>query len=112
MPAPSTPLPQAILSPGQAKVEANLLDAAEQGRTEEVSQLLAGGQSIETRDDNGWTPLIAAASQGRTETVALLLQKGADVNVKDYEGYTALRYARSNGYTQVVELLEAVGAKD
>jgi predicted Zn-dependent protease len=89
----------------------DLFDAIEQGRTDEVTRLLDGGQNINSRDENGWTPLIAAANQGQTEIVQLLLARGADASLKDYEGYTALRYARTGGYSRIVELLQTAGGR-
>jgi hypothetical protein len=109
-PSPPDPasVPERLLPPATP----DLLLAAEKGATKDVERFLAQGLDVNTRDDNGWTALIAASSQGKVETVALLLQHGADANIRDFDGYTALRHAKANGYKKVVVLLEQAGAKE
>ncbi len=107
-PTPSEPSPERLMPPATP----DLLLAAEKGATKEVESFLAQGIDVNTKDDNGWTALIAASSQGKAETVAVLIQHGADVNIRDFDGYTALRHAKANGYKKVVVLLEQAGAKE
>jgi len=110
--APSTVSTARSVAPRRpTRPGSDLFDAIEQGRADEVTRLLDGGQNINSRDENGWTPLIAAANQGQTEIVQLLLARGADASLKDYEGYTALRYARTGGYSRIVELLQTAGGR-
>lgn len=106
--ARSEPSPERLMPPATP----DLLLAAEQGATKEVERFLAQGINVNTKDDNGWTALIAASSQGKMETVAFLIQHGADLNIHDFDGYTALRHAKANGHKKVVVLLEQAGAKE
>lgn len=50
-----------------------------------IRRLLAQGANVNTRDQDGWTPLHWAADSGRTESVRLLLAKGANANAKAYD---------------------------
>jgi ankyrin repeat protein len=76
-----------------------LIDAAENGRTETVALLLDRDPNIHAYND---LALQGAAENGHTETVALLLDRGADLHSKN-EG--ALRVAAENGHTETVALL-------
>jgi ankyrin repeat protein len=62
---------------------ATLRRAAELGRTEAVRLMLDLGFPVQTRSDDGGTPLHAAAYSGSAEVVRLLLQRGADLDARD-----------------------------
>jgi hypothetical protein len=66
-----------------------LLEAAAQGRTAGVQDLVAKGAPLETRDKNGRTPLMLAAQHGHAAIVQLLLDRGADAGARDPAGATA-----------------------
>ena len=51
--------------------------AVEEGHEAVVKVLLERGAELETKDDNGWTPLSRAAENGHEAVVKLLLEKGA-----------------------------------
>jgi ankyrin repeat protein len=55
-----------------------------------ASLLLEHGADIESRREDGSTPLIEAADHGGTHVVKLLLDRGANVDTKDNRGNTAL----------------------
>jgi ankyrin repeat protein len=63
-----------------------LHDAVRQGRHELVQQLLAAGADVETKDQNGMTPLFYAAildpglatPEGHSRLVQMLLAAGAN----------------------------------
>ena len=66
-------------------------DAADiQGLSATAAVLLTGGANLESRDEEGATPLIRAAEFGNTEVVKLLLDRGANVEAEDNSGDTAL----------------------
>lgn len=72
---------------------------------------LAQGANVNSRDQNGWTPLHRAAFKGRIECVKALLNHGAEVDIFDDAGYTPLQCAVEAGHEQVALLLVAHGAK-
>jgi len=59
-----------------------------------VAELLSQGARLDTRDDQGFTPLLVAAQRGHTEVCELLLEKGK-ANIEDTTptGNTALNLA-------------------
>jgi len=61
---------------------AAIFRAAEAGGTA-VMLMLDLGFPIDTRSDDGGTPLHAAAYTGSTDTVRLLLDRGADIDARD-----------------------------
>jgi ankyrin repeat protein len=62
---------------------AAVVRAAEAGDTAAVALMLDLGFPLETRGDNGATPLHAAAYSGSAGTVRLLLDRGADIEAQD-----------------------------
>src|ERR1019366_737927 len=88
-----------------------LLDAASQGHTTSVQDLVAKGAPLEVKDKNGRTPLMLAAQHGHVATVRLLLEKGADDASRDRTGATAWVLAmfapsgNRNGNDEVLKLL-------
>jgi ankyrin repeat protein len=72
-----------------------------------VKLLLEEGVELETKDNNGLTPLSYAAAQGHEATVKLLLEKGAELDSKDKYGRTPLSLAAEMGHEAVVNLLIA-----
>ena len=67
--------------------------AAQDGRVQDVLQLLPDGVNIDTRRNGGWSPLHVAVTNGRVEVVQILLENGADVNAKSNRGDSALHLA-------------------
>ncbi|XP_070697967.1 kinase D-interacting substrate of 220 kDa B [Pempheris klunzingeri] len=64
-------------------------------------------KDVDSRSDNGQTPLMVAAEQGNLEIVQELIRRGANVNLDDVDGWTALISAAKEGHIEVVrELLE------
>jgi ankyrin repeat protein len=91
-------------------INAELLDAARAGRTDEVRDLLAEGADVNTANTAGKTVLMMAAAFGNARIVDILLAEGADVNAKDKSQSTALIAAAYNGNLHVVKSLLARGA--
>lgn len=75
-----------------------------------VSYLLGQGVEIETKDDEGRTPLSWAAANGFVAVVKKLLALGADVTSSDSRGKTPLFYAVVYGRKMVVAQLMDHGA--
>ncbi|XP_059209212.1 kinase D-interacting substrate of 220 kDa B isoform X1 [Centropristis striata] len=64
-------------------------------------------KDVDSRSDNGQTPLMVAAEQGNLEIVQELIRRGANVNLDDVDCWTALISASKEGHIEVVrELLE------
>jgi ankyrin repeat protein len=62
---------------------AAIVRAAERGNTEAVALMLDLGFPLETRGNEGATPLHAAAHSGSADVVRLLLERGADIEARD-----------------------------
>jgi ankyrin repeat protein len=102
-----------IITPHQlhARPEFTLHRAVEKSCMHSVRVLLERGDSIEDRDDDGWTPLTAAVCRGNSEVVQLLLERKADVEARDGKGYTPLLHAVSyNDRAKIVKQLLLAGA--
>ncbi|MGF6257934.1 ankyrin repeat domain-containing protein [Ensifer sp. LBL] len=87
-----------------------LHDAARDGDTERVKQLLDQGTDITEPDAAGEPALLIAALKGRAEVVALLIDRGNDIEIRNKGGLTALHAAAYGGDLETVKLLVAKGA--
>ncbi len=76
-----------------------------------VKELLDDGKNPNTRQKDGFTPLMIAVSNGDADIAAMLLAKGADPNLRA-GGRTALSMAKGRPTAGMVQLLERSGAKD
>lgn len=103
-----------FLIPFQAQdLKERLWEAAREGKTEEVGQVLDRGADPNAATRYGVTALHYAADRGYLETVRLLLSRGADPNAADsFYGATPLVWSLSNGHREVATLLVQKGAKD
>jgi beta-lactamase regulating signal transducer with metallopeptidase domain len=107
-PAIATPAMANATNTANSRVAGRLIEAAHEGRIDEVQQLLDQGADLDAVSD-GWSALVAAAHQGRMNTVRLLLDRGADVNAES-DGWTALVAAAHQGHENTVSLLLDRGA--
>ncbi|KAL0631497.1 Glycerophosphocholine phosphodiesterase [Maublancomyces gigas] len=103
---------QAILDSGAGAAEDQIAlhQAAREGYTEVVKELLDRGAEIEARDDSLRTALHLAAANNHHETVRALLVRGAAIEAKQNEGNTALHLAAVCGDSKTVEVLLGQGA--
>ncbi len=72
-----------------------LLRAAENGKWQQVYQLVGGGADVNFADAQGETPLIAASQKGYSAILYYLLKNGADIYHKNNAGKTALDVAKT-----------------
>ena len=86
-------------------------DAAREGDQRRVEARLRKGDSVDSEDDLGATPLYYASRYGHWETAALLLNEGADPDRPTKRGDTPLFQAAQEGHAQIVKMLLAAGAK-
>ncbi len=86
--------------------------AAYPGQTgvETMRQLLLSGANVNTRDAEGFTPLMVAANWGNTELVQLLLEAGADVHATTHTGTNALHSLACAEITHTTNDAEAAKA--
>ena len=80
--------------------------------------LINRGASIESKDDDGYTPLMKACSKGQIDMVRFLVSKGANVNAQATLLFSSsplavspLVLAERNGHTEVADMLRTAGAK-
>ncbi|GAB4541202.1 MAG: hypothetical protein Tsb0014_32910 [Pleurocapsa sp.] len=85
-----------------------------------VEMLLDRGAEIESKNSQGYTPLLYVLSNSKkhkdnnfaNQTIAkLLINRGANVEIRDERGKNPLILALSNGYPEVAKLLVAKGSK-
>ncbi|HVZ32600.1 MAG TPA: ankyrin repeat domain-containing protein, partial [Polyangiaceae bacterium] len=74
-----------------------LMDAAAEGRTEIVVELLTRGADLGGVSRNGQNVLVLAVGKGAEDAAELLLQAGADPFVPDKLGTDAVQYAQLLG---------------
>ncbi len=84
-----------------------LLAAAELGRVDIISRLVAGGADLEVRGPSGETPLMRAAQWGQVEAMAALLDGGADLLARSDGGETVLMWAGSDAAAKLLILAGA-----
>ena len=84
-----------------------LIEAAAEGQTFRVRNLLDAGANIDTTGSFGETALMMAALEGHEEIVRLLIERGANTDLTDEDGDGALIYAVLYGNVNTsVALLE------
>jgi hypothetical protein len=94
-----------------AELGRTLLEAAEEGQSDDMLKLMAEGADIDFKDQDGDTALILAAANGHADCVRLLLDSGADKEAKGENGeWTALICAASWDHADCVRLLLDAGA--
>lgn len=91
-------------------IERALLEAAEEGDTSGIDELLSAGANVNCAIDGDGSPLIAAARDGHLAAVRLLLDHGADPNLSVPGDGNALIMAAAGGFGEVVTLLLDRGA--
>jgi ankyrin repeat protein len=90
-----------------------LIDAARNGKLQEVCHLLQKGADVNATNQYGDSSLMKASWNGNTDVVQELLRHdGVDVNRRNVEGETALMLASCQGHINIVEALLKHGALD
>lgn len=85
--------------------------ACAEGDFETAMLLLRHGASVQTKDSDGWTPLMLAVGNAASRgLVRELLSRGADPNAADNEGWSVLMNASKYGDSGVIEILLKSGA--
>ncbi len=80
--------------------------ASENGQVAVAKLLLAtDGVEVESKENDGLTPMQRAAQNGYEAILQLLLERGAELDSRDREQQTPLSWAAQNGHAAVVKLL-------
>jgi ankyrin repeat protein len=97
-----------------------LIGAVKSGKLKAIQAALAAGASLEARNGEGRTPLLALCWSGsgraklsNTATTAalLLIERGANVRATDDDKATPLHWAASSHAVRVIDALAARGAR-
>ena len=70
-----------------------LFSAASEDDIAEIESLLSRGIWINSRDSQGWTPVMIAAGNGKVQAVEYMISKGADLGLRDKNGRNSLHWA-------------------
>jgi len=89
----------------------SLVAACLRGDVETLSDLLAAGEPLEARCEEGFTALYTAAAEDDPDAVRCLIEAGAVVSVGGSpQGATPLMVASENGHLECVRMLIEAGA--
>ena len=81
-------------------------DACWNDMLDEVKGLIEEGVDVDSKGENGWTPLLIAILKGNVGIVRLLLDHGANINYRPHNRYTAIHHAACHGEETVRILIE------
>ncbi|MFO7922987.1 MAG: ankyrin repeat domain-containing protein [Bacteroidales bacterium] len=87
-----------------------LREAALEGNSMRVEQLVSGNTDVNASLSDGRTALMLAAFNGHASVMDMLLNAGAEMDLKDEYGRTALMYASTGHFPDAVKLLLENGA--
>ena len=88
----------------------SIVEAADNGRLDEVRRLELQGADVNSTDLLGDTPLSLACTNGHKSVAVFLIEKRANVNARNKFGITPLMAAAMYGRANVVNLLLEAGA--
>ena len=100
----------------QAHAESRFADKAfielcRTGTLQEVTNAIKNRENVNTKTNNGETPLMAAAQHNdNPKVITALVKAGAGVNARDKSGDTPLIFAAANPHTGVITALVKAGA--
>lgn len=72
---------------------------------ERVINLIQKGVNVNSRDQNGDTPLHLAVYYNNVEVVKILIRYGANPRIKNRQGFSSIDIARDKGYVEIYRLL-------
>jgi uncharacterized protein len=92
------------------KLNQALLQAADQGKTEEVIQAIKDGANVNAQDGQGRTPMMLATLRNDPKTVKALIDAGADVNIQADNKDNPYLYSGAEGYLEILKMTIEAGA--
>ncbi|CAI7997437.1 Putative ankyrin repeat protein MM_0045 [Geodia barretti] len=81
------------------------MEAAWQGETDVVVELVKGGANLDLQEKNGDSAVISAVVEYKPATLRELVRAGSDLNLQNQEGLTALMIAARSGRTDITNIL-------
>lgn len=97
------------LLPGERKRCGEALRAAAANNREgALKVLIEGGCDINSKDKDGYTPLMMAAAKGHDDSVRLLLMRKADADLVTWNEKTAAMLAREGRHKETAQLIETL----
>lgn len=87
----------------KSTVTESMFVAAKNGNITRLEKFLSLGRDVNSRDDNGLTPLRIAVLCGQSETVRYLLENGADPFVKGSYSRNLLHVASYGGQVAIID---------
>ena len=106
-----------VVGCGPSEADIALRNAAMNGDIEAVKQHLDAGADVNTKDEDGETPLHTATYRGDKEIAELLIAAGADVNATSTPEYTENKFPQpsitplDHAKGEIADLLRKHGAK-
>jgi ankyrin repeat protein len=97
---------EALAARSRQEVNRGLLVAALTEHQEIVKILLDNGAEVDSRAEDGRTPLMLAAGKGDNDLVAFLLKAGADPTLTDKAGASAGSLAIAKGHQEIANRLQ------
>ncbi|XP_048251507.1 ankyrin repeat domain-containing protein 49-like [Haliotis rufescens] len=95
------------------QADRDLRDASTWGNVAAVKRILAAGRAdVNSKDLNGWTPVLLAARKGHREVVELLVRKGADVSVLTFNDDNILHLACMGSDVETVKYVLSLNVVD
>jgi ankyrin repeat protein len=88
----------------------DLHHAAKENTVDIVQALIARGDDVDARAEDGWTPLHDAAWKNFLDVARLLIEHGAEVDARTENGRTPLHWAAVKNSLNVARLLLDGGA--
>jgi uncharacterized protein len=95
--------------PSKRRADARLLAAAERGDATAAALAIRAGANLETRDEQGRTPLLLAVTKDRLAVARLLVYLGADPDALDDQHDTPWLVTGVTGSVDMLEVLLPAG---
>lgn len=74
-------------------------------------EIIAKGDTVNDRDQMGYTPLHLAAIKGNQSIAEALVKQGSDINARDFHGRTPFMLALRGGYVELSRYLLSQGTQ-
>jgi ankyrin repeat protein len=87
-----------------------LIRAAKKGDAEKLRGLIAAGVTVDSVDENGWTPLAWAVKNRHADIARVLIDAGANAEHESRNGWTPMALAVKSGSPVIIAI--AMGGLD